>query len=116
MLHIYADSYHGVCFSIIFEKQFTCIANIKRGFSRFVTIFELLGLTSRMEFDSFDAKNYINKEIDYKKVNKKLSAEVLRSRQWLDNALSSHKPIKASAYDVLNERLRVLEEKMKIIK
>ena len=110
--YVYTDSYHGVCFSIIFEKQFTCIANVKRGLSRFVTIFELLDLMSRMIFDPYDAQKCINEKIDYSEVNKKLNAEVLKSRLWLDNALASKKYVKSSSYDLLNDRLRILEGKI----
>jgi len=111
--YVYTDSYHGACFSIIFEKQFICIANIKRGISRFNTVFELLGLTSRMIFDPYEAKNYIDDVIDYTPVNIKLNAEVLKSKKWLDDSLTSRKAVKASVYDLLNNKIRELEKKIK---
>ena len=42
------DSFHGVCFAIIFNKPFICLANINRGYSRFKSILELLGLKKQL--------------------------------------------------------------------
>lgn len=110
---VFTDSYHGTCFSVIFEKQFACIANIKRGISRFVTTLNLLELSSRMVYDPFEALNVVEESIDYNCVNQKLLAEVYRSRKWLDEALEFSKPVKSSSYDVLNERIKNLEAKLR---
>ncbi len=43
---VVTDSYHGLLFSIIFDKPFRLIRNKGRGNSRFDSIFELLGLST----------------------------------------------------------------------
>lgn len=86
--HFVTDSFHGMCFALIFNKPFTCIANPKRGFPRFTS---LLGLTNQMgrmvrehaPLDELDSMP----ETDWQAVNCVLDAERVRSRAWLNNAL-----------------------------
>ena len=42
---IITDSFHGVCFSLIFEKEFICIGNKERGLDRFRSLFSSLGIS-----------------------------------------------------------------------
>lgn len=46
--YVITDSFHGTVFSIIFEKNFWAIANIKRGVSRFDNLLGLFGLQERL--------------------------------------------------------------------
>lgn len=46
--YIITDSFHGTCFSIIFEKQFITIANKRRGKARFASLLEIFNLENRM--------------------------------------------------------------------
>lgn len=73
--YIVTDSFHGVAFSILFEKQFICIVNEKRGKSRMLGLLEQVGLINRAIYDTdlekFDMKNY--SEIDYSIVTPILS-------------------------------------------
>ncbi|MBO5345263.1 MAG: polysaccharide pyruvyl transferase family protein, partial [Clostridia bacterium] len=100
--HVVTDSFHGTCFSIIFEKQFTCIMNRARGISRFNT---LLGHLDLMNIGVEDPmlildSGVLDSKIDYTKVNKILKEEVERSREWLKNALAMPKqPRFASAIE-----------------
>lgn len=45
---VVTDSYHGVVFSIIFNKPFICVYNKGRGGSRFDTLIELFGIKDRV--------------------------------------------------------------------
>ena len=114
--YVFTDSYHGACFSVIFEKELICIANVKRGLSRFKTLFELIGIEDRMIFDPSDYEKVIKYKINYKAVNRRLNTEIVRSRQWLDDALSANKPVRASTYDIVIERMRNLEKEIYQIK
>lgn len=65
------DSFHGMVFSILFNKPFWVIGNVKRGISRLVSLLDHFGLKERL----LDEKNLqeidINKAIDWNTVNKK---------------------------------------------
>ena len=41
------DSFHGMCFAIIFNKPFICITNQKRGATRFESILEMLNIKNQ---------------------------------------------------------------------
>lgn len=81
---VVTDSFHGMVFSIIFNKNFYVIVNESRGSSRFYSLLSMLGLESRLVnlksgnlFSNSDISiNYdlVNKKIDFLK---KLSANFL---------------------------------------
>jgi len=68
---IITDSYHGCLFSLIFDKPFICIRNIRRGASRFETLIKLFDLNKNI-VDTFDNLDYsiLDKEpnIDLSKI------------------------------------------------
>ena len=65
---VITDSFHGVVFSIIFNKPFYVRLNKERGVSRFISLLESLDLEDRiLNEDSFSYE-----KIDYLTVNKKL--------------------------------------------
>jgi hypothetical protein len=83
------DSFHGLAFSIIFNKQFICIANKARGASRMESILSLLGLLDRLVYegqDDFDIEGL--KAIDYEIVNTKLLENKNKSLNFLKVALN----------------------------
>lgn len=96
------DSFHGFCFSIIFNKQVIAYINPRRGKARFESIAQTTGLECRLITDSSQIKEnkLINSKTDYRVVNQRLDSERKRSQNWLDNALN--KPIrKTSARELL---------------
>lgn len=86
---VITDSFHGTCFSLIFEKQFICVMNKERGISRFNTLFSKLQLQNIAVGDIRDIDSKIDSKlkIDYININKLLHAETDRSILWLRNAL-----------------------------
>ena len=67
------DSFHGMVFSIIFNKPFWVIGNKGRGLSRFISLLTDFGLDDRLLLDTDDMANVnFNKPIDWIKVNEKL--------------------------------------------
>lgn len=48
---VITDSFHGMVFSIIFNRPFAVIPNFSRGLDRFLSILEPLGLTDRIVTD-----------------------------------------------------------------
>lgn len=86
--YVVTDSFHGVAFSIIFNKPFIAIGNKSRGLARFTSILKLFELESRLIFNSNDlSENLINTNIDFDLVNSKLRANQLVSEDLLLNAL-----------------------------
>lgn len=84
------DSYHGLIFSLLFEKQFLVVNNKKRGSTRFVNLLTKLGLQSRCIQDDFDNESILelyHSKIDYSIVSSKLSMLRENSRRILDNYL-----------------------------
>lgn len=71
--YIVTDSFHGMVFSIIFEKQFIVIGNEKRGLSRFSDLLNAIGLSSRLLLDKKNLSIIIESKIDYSIPIKKIS-------------------------------------------
>ncbi|WP_273838844.1 polysaccharide pyruvyl transferase family protein [Providencia rettgeri] len=85
---VITDSFHCVCFAIIFNKNFFCIRNKSRGESRLESLLTLLGLENRLLYQNelLDAtRHQIN--IDYKDINKRLETLKESSLSFLKNAL-----------------------------
>lgn len=91
---IVTDSFHGMVFSIIFNKQFIVIANKDRGYSRFYSLLNELNLTDRIIDDSITKNEdgideMVRREIDYQSVNNKLKELIKSSQNFLIKSLSN---------------------------
>ena len=87
---IITDSFHGLVFSIIFNKQFIIIGNKSRGLSRFNSLLKLLDLENRIiDIDQFKTEDVaiLNEKIDYLEVNKKLNMQKEISKTYLLNVI-----------------------------
>ena len=63
------DSFHGMVFSIIFNKPFWAIGNVSRGMSRFTSLLKMFHLEDRLlDADNLDDV-YFSKPIDWTMVN-----------------------------------------------
>lgn len=81
---VVTDSFHGVVFSIIFNKPFIAIGNSNRGLTRFTSLLKLFNLESQLilSVDELSkVSNKINMDIvnKIKKKNKDISTEFLLS-------------------------------------
>lgn len=82
------DSFHGMVFSLIFNKPFWVIGNVERGMSRFTSLLKLFHLEDRLldvsELDKVDFKrpiawNIVNDMLDKKRIeSKKLLLDALK--------------------------------------
>ena len=79
---VITDSYHGTCFSMIFEKNFVTVKN--RESDRFATFSLFPEIQNRiLEKDAqYDVTEFIE-DIDYDAVNKKLAVETEKSRRFI---------------------------------
>lgn len=87
---VFTDSFHAVCFSRVFEKNFYVMdrkvqSNGDKMNSRIESILQIMGLPDRMVCE--DAPNCLQDEIDYIQVEKHLSPYIERSKQFLRDAL-----------------------------
>ena len=101
------DSFHGVCASIILKKDFYFIkTDNPRGFTRIYDLLNKLDLTDRI-IKKDDV--VIRKNIDYTKVNAKLSLLQYSGINWLKRSIYSNDDNKAEDELFLNlykDRLR----------
>lgn len=70
---VVTDSFHGMVFSILFEKQFIVIGNEERGLSRFFDLLYEIGLSGRLILNKQDCTRLIESEIEYSSVEKNIS-------------------------------------------
>lgn len=86
--YVISNSFHGIVFSIIYEKIFYRIADNEHGKlkvdERLDSILELLGLTKQNIIAG--SEFILNKDIDYLSSNKKLDKLKGRSTFWLENS------------------------------
>ena len=69
--YVVTDSFHGVAFSIIFNKPFIAIGNHDRGLARFTSILTTFRLQERLIFSKSElTKEKINEVIDFDVINK----------------------------------------------
>ena len=79
---VITDSYHGMCFSIIFEKEFIAVRN--RQSARFNAFARYPELSDRIiGEDARCSVEMIGKRIDYRAVNRRLSEEIERSKAFI---------------------------------
>lgn len=84
---IVTDSFHGTAFSIIFNKQFVILEPKDTQNVRFLSLLKLLGLLDRYVNTIDEAYSLLDKPINYKSVNEKLSELRLESSSLLLNAI-----------------------------
>lgn len=78
---VITDSFHACVFSVIFHKSFLVLGNVKRGQSRFLSLFDSLDLHGKILTDiSVYGTQYINRLDDYGSLNKmrELSLDILK--------------------------------------
>jgi len=106
---VITDSFHGSCFSVIFEKPFVAIGNKKRGLERFYSLLLELGLLDQLVLsaEEIGEKQLVSAgAIDYSAVHDKLESLRERSRSWLERALTAEKRAPSySTYDVIDRRI-----------
>lgn len=107
--YVFTDSFHGLCFSIIFEKNFSIFINKKRSNSRFQSLLSLLTIENRAfdNLDDFTKSNHLQEDVDYISLNQILDKYKKYSREWLENALNKEKDL---SYKITN-----LENKLNML-
>ncbi len=87
---VVTDSFHGVCFALLYGKPFFVTSNVSGGTSRIRSLLTMSGTTERYIHDITiykDYKQFTAPSIDYTTVWKRLAEERKKSEQFLLNAL-----------------------------
>lgn len=91
---IFTNSFHAVCFSCIFHRQF--YAFVRKTGMKTKDLCERLGLTKNyMDVDNF----HECAPIDFEEVDKKIKKERESSIAWLENAINGSKKERGGKYD-----------------
>lgn len=87
---VVTDSFHGMVFSILFEKQFLVIGNKDRGMTRFTSLLHQLDLDDRLVNSLYEAQQSMRSSfINYSFVNMRLEKLKKYSLSFLYNSLSN---------------------------
>lgn len=84
------DSYHGLCFALIFNKPFICICNTERGAARFESLLGRLALTQRLIHENLThVDDGLLTPVRWDRTNQLIKEWVEDSRNWLEKALTT---------------------------
>ncbi len=83
--YVVSNSFHGVAFSIIFEKQFWALGIGKKA-DRVLTLLDALGIKERYLFCKFDS-SILTDLINYDEVRIKIQKLVSDSQKFLNNSI-----------------------------
>lgn len=104
--YITTNSFHGVCFSIVFNKQFIAATNSMWGANRIASLLEIFNLGSRAKNDINDITgNEFADAIDYTGVNTILEVEKERCRSWLLEAIKNPSGRRLTRMDLVWDKL-----------
>ena len=111
------DSFHGICFAIIFKVPFIGTLNEAAGSSRLLSISKKLNFEDRIiedvsEIKNFNIDNIIN--MDFIEIDNKLKIEKDKSLNWLIKALETPKKINKDSHK--DDMINFLIEKNKELK
>ncbi len=114
---VVTDSFHGVCFALIYNKPFMCIANHERGLARFSSLLKSLKLEERMAFSMQEVRENeaLYGPVPYDAVNKRISAFREKAIQWLQENLSSEKNPSTLIYDHMHQEETRLHEACRLL-
>lgn len=114
----FGDSYHGLCFALIFHVPFLVLYMKHGGASteqRFLSLLKEVGLEERYLYGVEDTERIvelINKKIDWNDVDARLGVLREKSRKWIETALKQ-KAKEVSAEDrIIQERERAYNRKL----
>ena len=105
--YLLTDSFHGLCFALIFHKDFAVVYDVEnwRGYTRISNILHMLGLQDRHISEVNDIDRVIDVKIDWDRVESVLSEKRKESLKWLKSELLKAKDYNGK-YDVYDEIIR----------
>lgn len=106
------DSYHGLCFSLIFNKNFLCMINRLRGADRFTSIMELLDIKDGIiQVEENNSENdYEVPEQNWELVKTKLQKLKHKSIDWLSASLKNKNHLQTSPIEEFKDLRKRIEK------
>lgn len=90
--YVVTDSYHGLLFSLIFNKKVICIGRNSASFSRFQTLIENLnGNIDKIIYKSLNEVKNVRCPLKYNEINKNISTAQKKSIDFLKDNLGPNK-------------------------
>lgn len=85
------DSFHGVCFALIFNKPFICIRNKNRGNARFETLIEYFDIQNNFVYsiDEIYDKDF-EYNVDYTRINNLISEKRTKDLEIIEKVLNEN--------------------------
>lgn len=115
---VIADSFHAICFAIIYKKNFIAINKACGGASRFISLLSQFGLEDRLTYSFNDIvdNEKLFEDIDYDKVYQILDEEKQKSIKWLLEQLEINKSKQEmfNTYDIILKVRAQLEQRRNI--
>jgi len=89
-----SDSFHGICFAIIFRKQFVALKpSVFAGTERVDSLFRMLGIPhDRYAYTPEDYERILASPLDYSKIEPRLNEWIAKSEEYLKRILADNKP------------------------
>ena len=114
---IVTDSFHGCCFSIIFERKFLAISNSLRGKDRFNYLLKLFSLENRLiEDNSLIYNNKYEQDIDYVNIKEIIKTERKKTFDWITDILNRPKRKKFFLHSESKNNINLLHSNPEFIK
>lgn len=85
------DSFHGICFALLFNKQFICV-NMNNSSIRLLSLCRTFNISDYIWNFGEDIKNEdLHRPIDYQTINNRIAIERQKINDWLQDALYKDK-------------------------
>lgn len=106
--YVCTDSFHGVAFSLVFEREFCVFERFRKGDprsqnSRIYSILEKMGLKVRLAADGAGIESLVE-PIDWAAPRERLASERAASLSWLGSALATEPKARGRKANVLQSR------------
>ena len=115
---VFTDSFHGTCFSLIYEKEFVSIKNKDRGEARFNSLIELFGIENdHVEIEDIKNIPHFHPVINFTNLKRRIGRLKKDSLDWLLNAINETKvdSFKSNVYASLTNTLPDIIEERRLI-
>ena len=90
--YIITDSFHGTAMALILNKPVIAYANYKRGYPRFQTLIRIFDIGERLiERTSEMSRTLVFQDIDFRKINQKITDYKEHAKQWIISGLEMDK-------------------------
>ncbi len=100
--YMITDSFHGMCFALIFRKPFLVLANRARGISRFSYLLESCGVKERLALEIEDIKRAtLTAPLDAPALDARLAPLVERAQLFLEQSLKQPRQKNHMTYETM---------------